>query len=207
MQSNNFSHQQKWNQWNQSDSPQYPHEKIIQFVFRNFPASVRTKCKVLDLGCGSGVHTVFLAREGFDVYASDISACGISNTQKRLSNMGFNADLRVESIDEISFPDEYFDLVISCGVFDCAGYETTKNTISKIANVLKPKGKGFFLFASDLDFRIQQQNSLGLHGYSNQEVESIFHHLDWSLLLIDRYITTFQNQSFQSNDFLITVEK
>jgi 2-polyprenyl-3-methyl-5-hydroxy-6-metoxy-1,4-benzoquinol methylase len=207
MQLDSLSHQQRWNQWNQAASPKYPHEKIIQFVFRNFPASVRSKSKVLDLGCGSGVHTLFLANEGFEVCASDISTDGITNTQKRLSSLGLHADLRAESIDEISFPKDSFDLVISCGVFDCAGIETTKNSISKIASVLKPKGKGFFLFASDIDFRIQKENPLGLHGYSSQEVELIFHQYDWSLLFIDRYITTFQNQAFQSNDFLVIVEK
>lgn len=207
MQLASSNHQNKWNEWNQYDSPKYPHTKIIQFVFRNFPTSVRAKSKVLDLGCGSGVHTVFLASEGFEVCASDISTTGILNTQRRLSNLSLSADLRVEPIDSISFLRDSFDLVISCGVFDCAGIETTKKAVNQIANVLKSGGKGFFLFASDIDFRVQQENSLGLHGYSSQEVESIFHQFDWSLLLVDRYITTFQNQTLQSNDFLITVEK
>jgi len=207
MHSNDLNHKQKWNQWNQSNPPKYPHNKVIQFVLRNFPTSTRATTKVLDLGCGSGVNTVFLASEGFKVFASDISIDGINNTQKQLSNAGMTAELRVESINEISFPKEYFDLVISCGVFECAGLETTKNAITKIADVLKPKGKGFFLFASDIDFRIKQDNLLDLHGYSHNEVEMIFHQYDWSLLCIDRYITTFQNQSLQSNDFLITVEK
>jgi cyclopropane fatty-acyl-phospholipid synthase-like methyltransferase len=207
MQSNDLSHQQKWNQWNQSNSPKYPHNKVIQFVLRNFPTSIRATTKILDLGCGSGANTVFLASEGFKVFASDISIDGINNTQKQLLNMGLNAELRVESINEISFPKEHFDLVISCGVFECAGFENTKNAITKIADVLKPKGKGFFLFASDVDFRVEQDNLLGLHGYSYKEIELIFHQYDWSILFIDRYITTFQNQSLQSNDFLITVEK
>ncbi|MFN4796869.1 MAG: class I SAM-dependent methyltransferase [Pseudanabaena sp.] len=205
--SNNLSHQQKWDQWNQSSPPKYPHNKVIQFVLRNFPTSIRATTKVLDLGCGSGANTVFLANEGFKVFASDISSDGINNTQKQLSNMGLTAELRVESIDEISFPKEYFDLVISCGVFECAGFEPAKDAIAKIADVLKPRGKGFFLFASDVDFRVEQDNLLGLHGYSHKEIELIFHQYDWSTLFIDRYITTFQNQSLQSNDFLITVEK
>jgi cyclopropane fatty-acyl-phospholipid synthase-like methyltransferase len=203
----NPNHQERWNQWNQSDSPKYPHEKIIQFVFRNFPDTVRKKSKALDLGCGSGVHTVFLAGEGFETYASDISSDGISNAQKRLSRSGLSADLRIESIDEISFPENFFDLVISCSVFDSAGLEATKRAISKVEKILTPNGKGFFLFASDMDCRVTGDNLLDLHGYSNQETESIFNQYSWSLLHIDRYITTFQNQSLQFNDFLITVEK
>ena len=33
--------------------------------------------KILDLGCGTGKHSIFLAKRGFSVYATDISPSGI----------------------------------------------------------------------------------------------------------------------------------
>ena len=33
--------------------------------------------RVLDLGCGAGRHLVYLAKEGFEVYGTDISETGL----------------------------------------------------------------------------------------------------------------------------------
>jgi UDP-2,4-diacetamido-2,4,6-trideoxy-beta-L-altropyranose hydrolase len=74
----------KWDLWNQSGGPKYPNEKIIQFIFRSIPKFDRPVTRVLDLGCGSGVHTEFLAAEEFETYACDISPVGIKNTFDRL---------------------------------------------------------------------------------------------------------------------------
>lgn len=201
------AHQEIWNQWNQSGGPKYPTEKIIQFVFRNFPAEVRPYTKVLDLGCGSGANTVFLAIEKFQVFGTDISEVGITNTSQRLAELNLTAELRLECLEEISFPDNFFDLVISCGVFECAGLNATQKAVQQVVRVLKPGGKGFFLFASNSDYRIMQDNPLNLHGFSVEELEETFSKLKLSLLYTDRYITTFQNQAFQTNDFLITIQK
>ncbi|MGI0492183.1 class I SAM-dependent methyltransferase [Alkalinema pantanalense CENA528] len=200
-------HQHIWNSWNQSKGPKYPHEKVIQFVFRNFPIADRAQTRVLDLGCGSGVHTHFLASEGFQAYGCDISEVGVTNTRSRLQSANLVADLQVASLDQLNYEDNFFDLIISCSVFEAAGLATVQKGIGEIYRVLRSGGLGFFLFASEVDFRIQQNNTLGLHGFSQAEVESIFKPLNLNFLCIDRYITTFQNQTFQSNDFLITLKK
>lgn len=198
-----------WNRWNANGGPKYPHEKIIQFVFRNFPAETREFTKVLDLGCGSGVHTIFLASEGFQTYGTDISEVGVANTKHQLTQLGLAAQVEQGSIETISstFSENHFDLILSCGVLECAGAELTRQAIQPIFNVLKPGGKGFFIFASQEDMQIQGDNPLKLHGYTDLEVRQIFSQVDWTLLYIDRYITTYQNQTCQSNDFLITVQK
>lgn len=197
----------KWDLWNQSGGPKYPNEKIIQFIFRAIPKSDRPVTRVLDLGCGSGVHTEFLAAEEFETYACDISSVGINNTFDRLKKKDLAATVWTGELANIPIQDHYFDIIISCNVFESAGFEDLQNSISEIIRVLKKGGKGFFLFASDQDFRIQGENLLQLHGFSDFEVEQIFKSQSLELLYIDRYITTFQNQTVQSNDFLVTIQK
>ena len=38
--------------------------------------------KVLDLGCGTGRHTVFLAKKDFDMYSTDESRTGLDMTRE-----------------------------------------------------------------------------------------------------------------------------
>lgn len=195
----------KWDSWNQSGGPQYPHEKVIQFVFRNFRSEVRSQTRALDLGCGSGVHCVFLAKEGFQVTGTDFSAIGISNTQQKLTALNLKAELRVEAADELNFPPNSFDLVICMSVYDCAGSHVAQASIHKLNSLIAKGGRGLFLFASDRDFRVQDPQ-IGLYGYNQAEVEVLFKDC-FSQVWIDRYITTYKSGAIEQNDWLITVEQ
>ncbi|MDY7003477.1 MAG: class I SAM-dependent methyltransferase [Cyanobacteriota bacterium] len=198
---------QKWDVWNESGGPKYPYEKVVQFCFRNYPSSEQRKeTKVLDLGCGSGVNCLFLAKEGFQVTGTDISKVGITNTKQKLDELHLQADLRVEEADILNFAENLFNLVICVGVYDSTGPEVAKTSIERIAYILANKGKGIFIFASNRDFRIKEENPLELYGYSQKEVENIFLG-KFSQVYFDRYITTYQSQKFEQNDWLITVEK
>jgi 2-polyprenyl-3-methyl-5-hydroxy-6-metoxy-1,4-benzoquinol methylase len=57
----------------------YPSEEVVRYVFTHLAAvsSDRNKLTVLDLGCGVGRHTAFLAREGLTMYAVDFSFTGL----------------------------------------------------------------------------------------------------------------------------------
>lgn len=131
-----------WNKWNEGGGPKYPHEKVVQFCFRNYPRlEDRHRTRALDWGCGSGVHTVFLCAEGFQVIATDVSDIGITNTRRRLAGGG--ADLRVEGIEDLSLPPCSIDLVICVGVLDCAGPRAASKALRRLPAVLRPGGRAF----------------------------------------------------------------
>ena len=50
--------------------------------------------RVLDLGCGAGRHTVYLAQEGFEVYTLDISLEGVEHIAQWLTGEGLQANLQ-----------------------------------------------------------------------------------------------------------------
>lgn len=202
-----MSPNKKWDFWNGKGGPKYPHEKVVQFCFRHYPSyEQRQAIRVLDLGCGSGVNCLFLAKEGFQVTGTDISKIGVLNTKRKLGEFNLQADLRVEKVDILNFPDNFFDLIICVSVYECTGLHAAKASLEKIPPLLTKQGKGIFIFASDRDFRIQGENSLGLYGYHQEEVENMFLN-KFSQVYIDRYITTYQSQQLEQNDWLITVEK
>jgi cyclopropane fatty-acyl-phospholipid synthase-like methyltransferase len=195
-----------WNTWNDKDGPKYPHEKVIQFCFRNYRPAERKNVHALDIGCGSGVHCEFLSSEGFQVTGIDISEVGIANTKNRLNAKKLDAKLRVEGADVLDFSPNSFDLVICVGVYDSAGFKVAQASVKKLPNIMKSGGRGLFIFASARDFRLSGENPLGLTGYTQSEVAEIFAH-SFSNVWIDHYITTYQGGKMEQNDWLITVEK
>ena len=155
-----------WDEWNLSGGPRYPHEKVIQFCFRSYSADERSGVRALDLGCGSGANTVFLAGEGFLTTATDRSKIAIDNTRARLDAEGLSATLRVEAIDGLDFAPASFDLAICVGVFDSAGPAAAAASLNRLREVLAPRARGLFLFADELDYRVKGPNPLGLHGFT-----------------------------------------
>ena len=196
-----------WDRWNESGGPKYPHEKVVQFCFRNFAAADRPQTRMLDLGCGGGVHTTFLAREGFLATATDVSPVAIETTRRKLASEGLGADLLVQSAGAVDLPASSLDGVICVGVLEAAGPQVAAAAMARLFDILRPGGRGLFLFASDRDFRIQDQhNPWQLHGYSQQEVQASFDR-GFAQLDIDRYITTYESGRYEQNDWLVTITR
>jgi SAM-dependent methyltransferase len=195
-----------WNEWHQAGEPRYPHEKVVQFCFRNYPSSDRSRVRALDLGCGSGVHTVFLSREGFITTGVDTSPVGLAQARRKLADADLQADLHLESVDALSFRANSFDLVICVGVYDCTGPVIARRSVERVADVLSQGGRGLFLFASNRDFRLSGDEPRLPHGYKESEVKMLFADL-FHTVWIDRYITTYENGRIEQNDWLVTVRR
>jgi ubiquinone/menaquinone biosynthesis C-methylase UbiE len=199
---------QRWDDWNAAGGPKYPKEKAVQFIFRRFPArDQRLGKRALDLGCGSGVHTVFLATEGFETHGTDISVVGLGNTGARLAAAGLQAALVPGQAQAIPYPDGHFDVLLCIGVLECLDQTGFAAALPEIVRVLRPGGCGFLVFASDLDFRVTQHKVAGLCGKSTPEVERALAPLQAQLqdAWMDRYITTYAAGQMQQNEHLVTL--
>src|SRR5262245_62067292 len=69
--------------------------------------------RILDLGCGVGRHVHFLASEGFEVFGLDHSQAGLDACRERLQSDGLSAWLQCADMQEIPFPEGYFDAVVA----------------------------------------------------------------------------------------------
>jgi len=97
--------------------------------------------KVLDLGCGTGRHTVFLAKKGFDTYGFDISEEGIKQTKKWLKEERLKANLKTGNIYEpLPYKDNFFDAILSVRVIHHARIGKIRKLIREIEIILKPGG-------------------------------------------------------------------
>jgi len=118
-----------------------PHEDMPAIVDMLRGKGART---VLDLGSGSGRHTVHLAQNGFSVFALDESPEGIEITRKWLAREGLSADLQVRSMTEpLPYEDDFFDAIVSTQVIHHATMAAIRTTVGEIARVLKKGGFAF----------------------------------------------------------------
>ena len=107
--------------------------------------------RVLDLGCGTGRHTVLLASKGFDVYGVDISETGLDITRKKLKESGLNARIELGDMHSLRFDDGFFDAVISTYVITHSMKNGIEGILGEIARVLKREGLLVLAVLSDRD--------------------------------------------------------
>lgn len=111
--------------------------------------------RILDLGCGTGRHTVFLAARGFSVAGLDYSPEAIAATQCWLEEQGLTADLHLGSMAErFPFEDGCFDALISIQVIHHARLDTIRALVQELTRVLRD---GALLFVTVPRLRNQAQ--------------------------------------------------
>jgi len=97
--------------------------------------------KVLDLGCGTGRHVVYLAQKGFEVYGTDISKTAVGMTKKWLKSEGLTGKIITQDMAErLPFPSGLFDAVISVQVIHHGRIDVIRKTIKEIGRVTSPGG-------------------------------------------------------------------
>jgi SAM-dependent methyltransferase len=119
----------------------------------------RTGMRVLDAGCGSGRNLHYLIKSGFDVYGIDQSAESVAQTRSLVAALAPNLPLenfRVEAVEEMSFADAEFDVVISSAVLHFARDEGHwQAMVQEMWRVLKPGGIFFARLASTIGIEDQ----------------------------------------------------
>lgn len=127
-----------------------PQKELVSFISK---LKNKKSLKILDLGCGSGRHTVYFAKEGFDTYATDVSPVGIKMTQDWLTKEGLRARIQNSSCFEtFPFEAEFFDNIVSTRVIYHNYHAEVLKCISEIERVLK-KGGYLFIMVPDQRYK------------------------------------------------------
>jgi len=95
--------------------------------------------RVLEIGCGMGLHTELMTRAGAEVTAIDLTETGIEATRKRLALTGLEATVRQADAEHLPFDDASFDFVWSWGVIHHSS--CTTRIVRQIHRVLRPEGE------------------------------------------------------------------
>lgn len=108
--------------------------------------------RVLDLGCGTGRHTLLLAKNRFQVYGIDISLEGVNNTRQTLNKVGLKANVSVGNIyKKLPYPDSFFDAIISIQTLHHSTTKEIKKLIGEIERILSSNGCIFITVPSKMN--------------------------------------------------------
>lgn len=96
--------------------------------------------RVLEIGCGVGTLAHRLTNQGCQVVATDISNNAIAHGRKKYPDL----ELLVSPAEELPFPDDHFDLVVSFDLLEHLFY--VDRHLAEVKRILRPKG--YYLFAT-----------------------------------------------------------
>ncbi len=144
-----------------------PDEQLVKLVKSGV---IRKGAKVLDLGCGLGTQTVYLAENGFDATGIDISETAVSKAKKLAEDKGVKARFVVGDAVKMPFEDDTFDFVYDRGCLHHLEPEKRELYVSELKRVFSPGGFFSLLVFADIippkegeklflsDFKIIQTN-------------------------------------------------
>jgi tellurite methyltransferase len=109
------------------------------------------KGKALDIAAGEGRNAVFMAQNGFDVDAVDISAKGLKKAQTLAREKGVRINTFLVDLDQYQIEKERYDLIANF-------YFLKRRLIPRIREGLKKGGKVIF------ETYLLEQRTLGVGG-------------------------------------------
>jgi tellurite methyltransferase len=128
--------------------------------------NIHSNMRVLDAGCGPGRNLIYMLREGYEIFASDQNPAAVAQTRALAASLAPNLpaeNFRVEPIENISYPDASFDLVLCSAVLHFSRDDAHFNAmLENLWRMLKPGGLLFCRLASTIGMPHQH---LGGHRY------------------------------------------
>ena len=162
------------------DNESFTHGTIGECDFIEKEVNYKKTVKILDIGCGTGRHSIELSKRGYEVVGIDLSESMLNHARNKASEQNLKIDFQKHDARNLPFLHE-FDLVIMLceGAFplmetDEMNFQILRNA----ANALKPKGKLIFttlnglfpLFHSIKEF-LDSATKEGSAAYSNSSFD------------------------------------
>ncbi|HEQ97920.1 MAG TPA: class I SAM-dependent methyltransferase [candidate division Zixibacteria bacterium] len=130
--------------WNRPDPPQI----LIDAV----ESGKIGPCKTVDLGCGAGSHSIWLAKKDFEVTGIDISTEAIKIAKKQAEAAGVDCRFMVcDLLGDMSELNETFDFALDWELLHHIFPDDRPRYVKNVHNILKPGGTYFSLGFSEND--------------------------------------------------------
>jgi SAM-dependent methyltransferase len=126
-----------------SDQPSYPLPLFVGFL-KEMGEQVGP-ARILDIGCGKGRNSIWLASQGFDVVGVDFAEEAVSAARDRSGERFGNLHFGVMDLTETwEIGNNSFDAIIDCNCTICIPEPGRTHAIYEAMRVLRPGG--YYLF-------------------------------------------------------------
>ena len=103
--------------------------------------------RALDLGCGTGTNSLYLARHGWQVVGADLALAAIRRARRRAKEAGLSsARFYAADVTRLDFLKPPFDLALDIGCFHGLDAEGQVRYHAQLSRLLEP-GARFMLYA------------------------------------------------------------
>ena len=165
--------------------------EILSSVFMAVRIFKEYKCKkIMDLGCGTGRHTIFLAKNDFNVIASDISETGLKTTENKANKLGLkNIEYLQNDMRNIPLSENTLDGLLCVWTTGHGMLIDMEKNAEEIYRILKPNGiviidyvsiddkhygKGIEIDENTFLDNMEREEKIPHHSSSRKELENIY---------------------------------
>jgi len=129
----------------------------------------RVTSPVLDAGCGTGEHALFLASRGRRVIGIDFVEEAIRRARAKAAERGLAVEFLVKDATALADWGQRFGSVVDCGLFHVFSDDDRRRYVTGLAQVLEPGGRLFLMCFSD-----EEPGTEGPRRVSRQELYDAF---------------------------------
>jgi SAM-dependent methyltransferase len=207
-----------------SNEPQLDFKHFVKWL-RKVQGVHLENLRVLDLGCGTGKNSIFLAERGSAVTGVDISETALDYAAKRSKEANLEIEfLRASIGNQLSFKDNSFDLILDVVSSNSLSDAERQVYVTECLRLVKPQGH-FFVKALCKDGDKNAINLLEKFPYKEQDtyrmpetgiIERVFTkddilklYTDFSVLHMERKssYTIFNGKPYKRNFWLLYLQK
>jgi len=102
-------------------------------------------CRALEIGCGTGTNSVWLAQQGFEVVSIDLAPLAVEQAEERARAAGVKAHFVVADVLDLPDLDGPFGFFFDRGCYHAVRREAPQRYAPAVARQLTDGGRGLIL--------------------------------------------------------------
>ncbi|MFO8049464.1 MAG: methyltransferase domain-containing protein [Desulfosudaceae bacterium] len=123
------------------DKPDFYYGREVRPEFVEFVQKRSLRGRLgLDLGCGEGRYSLYLARRGCRVTGIDRSEAGLTKLEKIARRERLPVTTRQLDVADFDYPEDAYDIVVAATILDHLDETARRRTIAGLKKTVKPSG-------------------------------------------------------------------